>query len=263
MVVQLVIFILNLTLLWEAPCDLANASLQIDEFQNVYVFNDHELLKYNKKGENHFEFSGLRNGDITSVDVSNPLRVSVYFGGNNEVIFLDNTLTIQGESINFNELGFYDVTLVSSSFENHLWLYRVAEQKMIRVDRHGSVVNESGNIGMWVEREERFVQLVESGNFLYLVSDIGTVLIFDQYGAFISKITFPNAERFHFQNKSIYYLKNERIFLYQKDLLIEETLINLDKLEFSEMNQIDFNSSHIAGLKGQMLSLSGISEKGN
>ena len=181
-------YLFQFILLWQTPCEL-EGNVALDEFQNVYIYDDTSLLSYNKAGVNHFSYSNLRKGEITSVDVTNPLRIVVYYGENNEVVFLDNTLSEQNQGLSFNDLSLYDVSLVCSSFQNHLWLYRSAEQKLVRINRNGEVQNETASLALWTEGDlGEFVLLKESGNFLYLVSSEEEVLVFDQYGTFRKKI---------------------------------------------------------------------------
>ncbi len=117
--------IISLVLLWESPCEIAGR-VELDEFQNVFVYDNNTISKFNKKGASHYTYSNLRKGDVFSLDVTNPMRTVVYYKDNNEVVFLDNTLSEQNEGLNFNDISFYDVSLVSSSFQNHLWIYRLS-----------------------------------------------------------------------------------------------------------------------------------------
>ena len=66
-------YLFQFVLLWQSSCE-SEGDVALDEFQNVYIYDDTSLLSYNKEGVNHFSYSNLRKGEITSVDVTNPLR---------------------------------------------------------------------------------------------------------------------------------------------------------------------------------------------
>jgi len=251
-------YFFQFVLLWQVTCDF-QGNVELDEFQNVFVFDETSILQYNKEGVNHFTYSNLRKGEITSVDISNPLRIVVYYGENNEVIFLDNTLSEQNQGINFNDLAMYDVSLVSSSFQNHLWIYRSAEQKLVRINRSGEVVNESANLALWTEGDVgEFVLLKESGNFLYLVSSEGEVLAFDQYGTFRKRIMLSEASKIHFSESKILYLNGQSIYLINTNTYNEPYLLYSFEGKIKQ-DYLDFNISHAARLDQGILSLRKIS----
>lgn len=251
-------YFFHFVLLWQVTCDF-QGNVELDEFQNVFVFDETSILQHNKEGVNHFTYSNLRKGEITSVDISNPLRIVVYYGENNEVIFLDNTLSEQNQGINFNDLAMYDVSLVSSSFQNHLWIYRSAEQKLVRINRSGEVVNESANLALWTEGDAgEFVLLKESGNFLYLVSSEGKVLAFDQYGTFRKRILLSEASKIHFSESKILYLNGQSIYLIDTNTSNEPYLLYSFEGEIKQ-DHLDFNISHAARLDQGILSLRKIS----
>jgi hypothetical protein len=251
-------YLFQFILLWQTPCEL-EGNVALDEFQNVYIYDDTSLLSYNKAGVNHFSYSNLRKGEITSVDVTNPLRIVVYYGENNEVVFLDNTLSEQNQGLGFNDLSLYDVSLVCSSFQNHLWLYRSAEQKLVRINRNGEVQNETASLALWTEGDlGEFVLLKESGNFLYLVSSEEEVLVFDQYGTFRKKILISEASKIHFSESKILYLNEKDVYAIDAEVYTEPVLLYSFKDEMIGGN-FYFNLRHAAICSQGLLSLSEVS----
>ncbi len=251
-------YIFQFILLWQTPCKM-EGNIELDEFQNVYVYDNTSLLNYNKAGVNHCSYSNLRKGEITSVDVTNPLRIVLYYGENNEVIFLDNTLSEQNQGVSLNDLSLYDVSLVCSSFQNHLWLYRSAEQKLVRINRNGEVVNETASLALWTEGDVgEFILLKESGNFLYLVSSEGEVIVFDQYGTFRKKILISEASKIHVSESKILYLNDKDIYAIDTEIYTEPVSIYSFEDEL-KVGVVDFNLRHVAILRQGLLSLSEVS----
>jgi len=249
------IFILiNLMVQWESTTSVSE-HVELDEFQNVYAYDATTIDKFDKSGTNHFTFSTLRKGDLTSLDVTNPLRLALFFGENNEVLFLDNTLTEQGKSLNFNDLEFYDVGMLCSSFQNHLWIYRVAEQKLVRLSRNGMVVNETGNLALWLDRNEQssFTLLKESGNYLYLVSDEGLVMVFDHYGTYIKKYSLGVYDQLHFMDKFILIKRGMDIYSLNVEFLEEQKLYEIPE-RFMQAAAVDFTTASLAVIQGKQVS---------
>ncbi|MFK7756768.1 MAG: hypothetical protein AB8B53_07540 [Flavobacteriales bacterium] len=251
--------LIGLVVQWESSTSLTD-NVELDEFQNVYVHDATTLEKFDKSGTHHFTFSTLRSGELTSLDVTNPLRLVLYFGENNEVLFLDNTLTEQGKTLNLNHLEYYDVGLVCSSFQNHLWVYRIAEQKLVRLSRNGEVTNETGNLALWLDRsnEERFFLLKETGNYLYLFSDSGLVMVFDHYGTFIRKIDLGVFNQVHVMEKFIFIKRNSNVYSMNVELIDEQLLYEIPEA-YLNAQAIDFSAASLAvvmNTKVQLLKVS-------
>src|SRR6476659_8841896 len=65
-----------------------------DNLNNVYMIKDDELIKYLPDGRFFRRYSNLKLGTITSVDVTNPLKILVYYRDFQQIIFLDNQLSV-------------------------------------------------------------------------------------------------------------------------------------------------------------------------
>ena len=218
----------------------------LDNSKNVYAYTEDELLKFNTKGEVQYTYSTLSKGLINSIDVSNQLRILVHFKENNEVVYLDNTLSLQGESINFNALGLYDVTLVTNSFQNHIWIFRQAEQKMVRLDKFGTKVAESSVLNMVIEDETfDFTDLSESGNFLYLTSSSGNIFVFDHYGTYQKKLSLGKTERLNFFSGEVFFQKENSIYRYNTLLHAADTIVQQESLPVGQV-LVDFSREYIA-----------------
>src|ERR1051325_8733802 len=89
-----------------------------DNQGNIYVVKANELNKYNNAGKLLYKYSNKNFGNISAVDASNMLRILVYYKDFSQVVFLDNTLTMIGEPISFDKLGYSSVSLACSSHNN-------------------------------------------------------------------------------------------------------------------------------------------------
>ncbi len=246
---KIILFFISLIVQWESSTSVTDR-VEIDEFQNVYAYDATEIKKFDKSGINHFTFSTLRNGELTSLDVTNPLRLVLYFGENNEVLFLDNTLTEQGKTINLNDLEYYDVGLVCSSFQNHLWVYRVAEQKLVRISSNGNVSNETGNLAIWLygTNDEEFVFMKESGNYLYLFAKSGLVLVLDHYGTYLKQFQLGESKQFHVLDKFILTKRGSEVHSLNVELGEEAVLYSIPE-KYRLSKSIDFSIGSLTVVK--------------
>lgn len=100
----------------------------IDDYNDIYTITDNIIYKTGEKGT--FEFNDLQLGDITSVDIINPLKVIVYYHDFNTVVFLDNRLS-EIERIDFNNLPtFINTGAARNAGNNRLWLLNTDTQQI-------------------------------------------------------------------------------------------------------------------------------------
>ena len=93
-----------------------------DNQSNIYVVKGKDLTKFDKTGKELYKYSNKNFGSIRFVDASNMLRVLVFYKDFLQVIFLDNTLSIIGDPINIEKIGFQQTQLVCSSSNNGIWV---------------------------------------------------------------------------------------------------------------------------------------------
>jgi len=234
----------SLQLIWSSAT-MHDGEIYLDEFQNVYELTSDELVKFDQKGNLLYTYSSISKGEIHTIDVSNPLRVLVHFKENNEVVFLDNTLSVQGSSLNFNTLGLYDVTLVCNSFQNHLWAYQSASLKLVRLDQAGTQVAETPMLSTFIDLNSlEFHSLVETGNYLYLTTKSGRVFMFDQYGNYFKEISVSASADLKFNDENVIYQTTETLILYNLNIQAVDTLFNKDELALNEV-LVDFSKTHL------------------
>ena len=245
------LFIISvLQLVWTTNSN-PSSDIILDNFQNVYELSSDELIKYDQKGDSLYTYSSVSKGEIYHVDVSNPLRILVHFKENNEIVFLDNTLTVQRKELNFNKLGFYDVSLVCNSFQNNLWVYRSAEQKLVRLDQSGNQVAETPMLATFINEEViDFSSMSETGNFLYLVAKSGAVYMFDHYGNYFKKILILSSSDLKFVGENAIYESANSILIHNLNFNAIDTLVHKSDLASGEALK-DFSKSHIVTLNKQ------------
>src|SRR3712207_4895040 len=109
-------------------------SFTTDNLGNVYLVKGDLLEKYDAQGKLFKTFSNKTLGKITSVDASNPLKLVVFYKEFNQVLFLDNMLSQSSEILQLNQLLPGQITLVSNSHNNGLWLFDSSTGSLIRFD---------------------------------------------------------------------------------------------------------------------------------
>src|ERR1700722_3648508 len=101
---------------------LENGSFTTDNLQNVYILNGNVLKKYNSAGVLLCSHSDKAFGDITSMDVYDPMKILVFYKAFPQLVFLDNTLSQNGNGINPADIGYPLASMACISHDNGLWL---------------------------------------------------------------------------------------------------------------------------------------------
>lgn len=106
----------------------ADVFVGADKFGNTYFIKQRTLYK-NQAGS-IIEYAALNLGEITSVDLINPLKISVYYKQANTVVLLDNTLN-EITRIHFSDIeDFRNTAFASTANDRRLWLFNTDTQQV-------------------------------------------------------------------------------------------------------------------------------------
>lgn len=176
-----------------------------DNLSNVYLVTNDQFTKYNGKLIHSKEFSNKNFGAITSADVNNPLRILLFYRDFGRIVFLDNTLSQNGDPLALEKLGFPMATLAASSFDNGIWIYDQPSFELVRFNNSLEISNRTGNLSqiLGIELQPNFI--LEKDNRIFLNNPTTGILIFDVFGTFIKTIPVYNLTSFQVADDDIIY----------------------------------------------------------
>ncbi len=158
--------------------------LAIDGLGNLYTLSaTGEIRRYSEDGRLLYEFSEVRFGQVGHIDVSNPLRVLVYYPEFLSIVLLSNTLAISSE-INLRSLGFNKVRAVGLARDGRIWIYDEANFQLIKIDERGQVIRRSEALNYVLNLELQPEQLSERNDRLFLRDPQHGILVFDAFGTY-------------------------------------------------------------------------------
>ncbi|HEU4717502.1 MAG TPA: hypothetical protein VFU15_06705 [Bacteroidia bacterium] len=181
-----------------------------DNLGNVYLVKNSVIRKFDSKGVFQKEFSNKNFGPVTSFDATNPLRLVVFYRDFSRVVFLDNTLSQNGEPVALESLGFPLATLVCSSHDNGLWIYDQQNSELIRFDRNLQVENRTGNITQLTGQTLRPSFLLEADNKLFLDNPSSGALVFDALGTYSQTLPVDSVRSFQVSDGSLYFFAHRK-----------------------------------------------------
>jgi hypothetical protein len=198
---------------------LKNIETQVDFFttdnqSNVYTVKANVLTKYDKTGKQLYKYSNKNFGNISFVDASNMLKILVFYKSYLVAVFLDNTLSQNGEPISFDKLGFIQTQLVCSSNNSSMWLYDQQNLQLVRLDQSLTPTQKTGNLSVLLGINLQPDVLLEYDNKVYLSNPGTGILIFDIYGTYYKTIPIKEIRQFQPFNGRVFYSKGTAVQAY-------------------------------------------------
>ena len=186
-------------------------NLQTDEQGNIYVINNNELKKYNSEGLFLNSFSTKNNYNITSINVSNPIKILLFIKETNKIIFLNKTLNIINTMFLYN-YDIYSPQFVCSSVRNGFYVYDNSEYSLFFISNNK---NEQIKIDFFNNKFElNYIQ--ENNNKLYLNYPDTGIIVLDNLFFEEDFIPLKKTKNVQIKEKNISYLNttNSEITFY-------------------------------------------------
>jgi hypothetical protein len=196
-----------------------------DHLGDVYLVKGDQLSKYKSSGAFFRVYSNKNLGKITSVDAANPLKIIVFYRDFSRVVFLDNTITDNGEPLKLDEFNMEQASLVCWSYDNGIWIYDPIRFSLTRLNQQLKIQNEILNLNQILGFPLQPAWMIEADNYLFISTPDHGILQFDVFGTYMRTIPIKGIEKFDVSGESIIYTdQEERLHLYQIKTFVEDTV---------------------------------------
>jgi hypothetical protein len=187
--------------------------IAVDELGNIYYLNDNSINKMNISGKLLASYSNFSLGNISSFDVSDPLRILVFYKDFSSVLFLDNNLSILRDPVSLDDLGIYDAGAVCASHRGGFWVFSQNNKQLLRFNSNLIQEQESA-ILFNSENLNDNIDLAELTNYLFLSFLSNGIMMFDSFGSFVKQIPVRDAICLHVNATNLYFVENNQLVLY-------------------------------------------------
>lgn len=146
-------------------------SFTVDNLDNIYILNSSDQLKkLDADGDSIGVYNDVRKfGKVSYIDVSNPLRVMLYYKDFSTVVVLDRLLNIRN-SIDLRQQNIFQVQALSLSYDNKIWLYDEMENKLKKLMKMGNYFSKQPIFGNCLTRHPYLQALLTMmGSFTYMI----------------------------------------------------------------------------------------------
>ena len=199
--------------------------LTTDNLGNFYLIRNDVLEKYDPKGTLLKTYSNKTFGKIDLVDANNPMKVLLFYRNFSQLVFLDNTLSLNGEPVSIEQLNIAQSPLISSSYNNGIWVYDPQNFELHRFDLNLARTHSSGNISQTIASAITPTLLTEYNNKVYLNDPAMGILIFDIYGTYSKTIPLKNISSFQVNGDNIVYIERKKIMSFNTLTLAQDSIL--------------------------------------
>ena len=223
-------------------------SFTVDNLDNIYILNSSDQLKkLDADGDSIGVYNDVRKfGKVSYIDVSNPLRVMLYYKDFSTVVVLDRLLNIRN-SIDLRQQNIFQVQALSLSYDNKIWLYDEMENKLKKIDEDGKLLFETTDFRQLFDQAPLFTSIADHDGFIYLYDTLRGVFVFDYYGALKNRIQLTGWSNFKVAGKYLFGIRNDSLFRYQlATFFLQDVALPRG---FKDATAISFTSTRAYALK--------------
>ena len=192
----------------------------IDNLDNLYLLNpSDQLKKLSNRDDSIAVFNDVRRyGKLYSIDVTNPLKVLLYYKNYSTVVVLDRQLNIRN-SIDFRKQNIFRVKALATSYDNNIWIFDEQDLKLKKIDEQGKVLLETIDCRQLFDTVPSPEQIIDRDGFVYLYDPLRGFYIFDYYGSFKNKLSFTGWENVDAAGKNVFGFKGKKFLSYEQGTL--------------------------------------------
>lgn len=180
-----------------------------DKLGNVYIAQNNKLIKTDNNGNKLFEFHDYQYGTLSSVDVSNPFKPTLYFNDFKQIVTLNNKLGLVA-TLDLSSIGYFDAMLMTTSSDQDFWIFDAAELKLKKLDENGDLLLESNPI---IEDNLQPTYMLEYDNKVYLNTG-NNIQVFDRFGAYLKTLPINGIQQFQVEGDKLLYCKGQQLWSY-------------------------------------------------
>jgi hypothetical protein len=150
------------------PGQIADAA--IDNLDNIYILTEtDQLKKYNAAGDSLAVYNNVRRfGKVYSIDVSNPLKVLLYYKDFAGIVILDRLLAVRS-TIDLRRKNILQVTAMGQSYDNNIWVFDAFDNKLKKIDEEGNILLETPDFRQALGQAVTPQQIIDQNKQVYLI----------------------------------------------------------------------------------------------
>lgn len=177
----------------------------VDNLGNIYLlYNTNQIKKLNARGDSMGVFNATRRyGPLYSIDVTNPLKVLLYYKDFSTVVALDRFLAIRN-TIDLRKLNIFQAKAVGLSYDGNIWVFDEQDGKLKKISEEGRIIDQTNDLRQLFDTLPSPDQLIDQDRLVYLYDSTKGFYVFDYYGALKNRVRLLNWKDVTVVEKSVF-----------------------------------------------------------
>jgi hypothetical protein len=200
--------------------DVVDAAL--DNLDNLYVISSTgQIKKYNAAGDSVALYNQVRNfGKSFSIDVSNPLKVLLFYKDFSTVVVLDRFLA-GITTINLKNHNIIQPAAVGLSYDNNIWVFDEYDGKLKKINEQGDRILETSDLRGALNLSLSPQKIINDNGFVYVADTTSGIFVFDNYGSFKRKVPLVNWQTVGVGKNAVISVSGDMITVYNTSTLMQ------------------------------------------
>lgn len=190
------------------------SNFEIDPLGNCYYVKSDDLVKVNTNGKELVRYSMKNLGTPSAIDVSNPLRILVFYSSQAVIRVLDNNLIDQSE-LDLRSMGIIQPKVMAGTPDQGIWIFDEISASLVKIDTKLKSSALSVDLNQLTGRRPNPVRLIANQNWVIMQDQQG-IIIFDQFGTKLKSIPLEKATNvLQLNENTLFYSDNGQLMSYQ------------------------------------------------
>lgn len=192
------------------------ANFSVDNLGNIYVLTPGNLLKkLNPAGDSMAVFNDVRRfGAVSAIDVTNPLKILLYYRDFSTVVMLDRFLN-RINTLDLRKLGIFQARAIALSYDNQVWVYDEQVGRLKKIGDDGKLLAETNDLRQVFDAPPSPERIIDRDGYVYLYDTARGVFVFDYYGAFKTRLDLPALRDVQVVNGTVAARKQDKLLTYR------------------------------------------------
>lgn len=202
---------------------VTGAQLAVDNLGNLYVLNNNEQLKkYSPTGDSIAVYNEVKRfGKLHTIDVSNPLKLLLYYKDFSTVVILDRLLGLRA-SLDLRRHNIQQASAIGLSYDNNVWVFDALNNKLKKLDEQGNLLMESEDFRSLFNTRFQPTTIIDQNNSLYLYDPAVGVYQFDHFGTLQKKHPITQWQNIAIVGKHIVGITGSALVVYNTSTLLQQ-----------------------------------------
>jgi hypothetical protein len=155
----------------------------VDNLGNIFLLDAAgQLKKLSPRGDSIAVFNDVRRfGKIYAIDVSNPLKVLLFYKDFGTIVVLDRLLNNRN-IMDMRKQNIQQARVIAQSFDNGVWVYDELDGKLKKLDDNGTITSASVDFRVLLDAPPSPISLFDANQLVYLYDPEKGLIMLDYFG---------------------------------------------------------------------------------